>query len=252
MHQRSCSSQVLCEQLVAAGLPFRKRTLMPRARLDDVPAAATDANNDRGCLPIFLLPPMIVLLFGAGMIGWAPPTSFTIPQNPRTNEGSSLISPLFTPQVQYWSDSIKRWAAASGLDPNLVALVIQIESCGDPTARSQAGAMGLFQVMPYHFLPTDDPFTPDTNAARGLAYLKRSLAAASNDLRLALAGYNGGISVISQPESIWPAETKRYAYWGTGIYQDIQNGSATSARLNEWLAAGGSSMCSRAGQKLQS
>lgn len=224
---------------------------MPRSRSGDMPAAVASERNGCGCLPTFLLPPMIVLLFGAGMIGWAPPSSFETPQNPPSINGSSPISPLFTPQVQYWSESISRWAAASGLDPNLVALVMQIESCGDPTARSRAGAMGLFQVMPYHFLPTDNPFAPDTNAARGMAYLKRSLAAASNDIRLALAGYNGGISRISQPEWIWPAETNRYVYWGAGIYQDIQKGSATSPRLNEWLTAGGSSLCSRAGQQLQ-
>lgn len=224
---------------------------MPRARSNDVPAAVAIEGNGGGCLPLFVLPPMIVLLFGVGMIGWAPQSGYAAPLIPPVNDRPSQISPLFTPQVQYWSESISRWAAASGLDPNLVALVMQIESCGDPTARSRAGAMGLFQVMPDHFLPTDHPFAPDTNAARGMAYLKRSLAVARNDVRLALAGYNGGISVISQPEWIWPAETNRYAYWGSGIYQDVQNGSTSSARLNEWLAAGGSSMCGRAGQKLQ-
>jgi soluble lytic murein transglycosylase-like protein len=64
---------------------------------------------------------------------------------------------------------------------------MQIESCGDPRARSRAGAMGLFQVMPYHFAGGDDPYNPDTNAVRGLAYLKRSLDTANGDPRLALA-----------------------------------------------------------------
>ena len=110
---------------------------------------------------------------------------------------------MFSPEIQYWGGAIQGWAAAAGLDPNLVATVMQIESCGDPRALSPAGAMGLFQVMPGHFTTSDDPYNPDTNAARGLAYLNRSLKVANGDVRLALAGYNGGIGVIGLPESSW-------------------------------------------------
>ena len=164
--------------------------------------------------------------------------------------GATALSSIFTAPVQYWGDSISRWAAAAGLDPNLAATVMQIESCGDPSATSGAGAIGLFQVMPYHFAASDSPYDPDTNAARGLDYLRRSLAAAQNDARLAFAGYNGGIGVVSRSEWTWPAETVRYAYWGSGIYADAISGAAGSPRLNEWLTAGGSSLCARAALKL--
>ena len=80
--------------------------------------------------------------------------------------------------------------------------------------------------MPYHFAASDSPYDPDTNAARGLDYLRRSLATAHNDARLAFAGYNGGIGVISRGEYTWPAETVRYAYWGSGIYADAISGAA--------------------------
>jgi soluble lytic murein transglycosylase-like protein len=160
------------------------------------------------------------------------------------------LSPVFRPEVQYWSGAIQGWAAAAGLDPNLVATVMQIESCGDPRARSRAGAMGLFQVMPYHFAGDDDPYNPDTNAARGLAYLKRSLEAADGDARLALAGYNGGVGVIGRSESTWAAETQRYAYWGSGIYAEASSGATESLRLVEWMAAGGASLCRQASARL--
>jgi soluble lytic murein transglycosylase-like protein len=153
------------------------------------------------------------------------------------------LSPVFTPEVQFWAGKIQTWAAVSGLDPNLVATVMQIESCGDPHARSRAGAMGLFQVMPFHFYSSDNPYDPDTNALRGLAYLKRSLDTAGGDPRLALAGYNGGIGVIGRGEFSWAAETNRYAYWGSGIYAEAVNGAGESLRLQEWLAAGGTSLC---------
>ncbi len=169
---------------------------------------------------------------------------------PAAPAGSGNLSPVFTPQVQHWGEALTRWAAAAGLDPNLAAVVMQIESCGDPSATSRAGAIGLFQVMPYHFAASDSPYDPDTNALRGLDYLRRSLAAAQNDARLALAGYNGGISVIGRSEWTWPAETVRYAYWGGGIYADAVGGSSESGRLNEWLKAGGSGLCARASRRL--
>jgi soluble lytic murein transglycosylase-like protein len=161
-----------------------------------------------------------------------------------------LLSAVFTPEVQYWAGRIQVWAAAAGLDPNLVATVMQIESCGDPRARSSAGAMGLFQVMPYHFTASDDPYAPDTNALRGLDYLRRSLETAHGDPRLALAGYNGGIGVIGWLESGWAAETQRYAYWGSGIYTEASSGASESQRLQEWLRTSGVSLCRQAHDRL--
>ena len=157
---------------------------------------------------------------------------------------------MFRPEVQYWNAAIQAWATTAGLDPNLVATVMQIESCGDPGARSRAGAMGLFQVMPFHFADGDDPYSPNTNAARGLAYLKRSLEKANGNTRLALAGYNGGIGVIGRSEASWAAETQRYAYWGSGIYAEASNGATESLRLQEWIAAGGASLCRQARSRL--
>jgi hypothetical protein len=110
--------------------------------------------------------------------------------------------------------------------------------------------MGLFQVMPFHFAVGDDSYFPDTNAARGLSYLERSLDAAGADVHLALAGYNGGLALISSPQSDWPPESIRYAFWGAGIYSDARSGAAHSARLDEWLAAGGESLCRAAGLRL--
>ncbi len=56
---------------------------------------------------------------------------------------ASPIAPLFTPEVQQWSDEIIRWAAEHDLDPNFVATVMQIESCGHPEVVSRAGATGF-------------------------------------------------------------------------------------------------------------
>jgi hypothetical protein len=160
------------------------------------------------------------------------------------------VSEVFTPEVRYWSDDIVRWAKPYNLDPNLVATVMQIESCGNPAAVSKSGAQGLFQVMPFHFSAGENMLDPDTNAKRGLDYLSLGLSVSKDQPGLALAGYNGGHSQISKTWSLWPAETKRYFYWGSGIYGDAQAGSKSSARLTEWLTAGGASLCARAHQQL--
>ncbi len=160
------------------------------------------------------------------------------------------LSPIFTREVQYWSGDILRWANASFLDPNLVAVVMQIESCGDPFARSSAGAMGLFQVMPFHFQAGENPYQPDVNARRGLDYLARSLTAAHGNVRLALAGYNGGIGVIARGEWTWSAQTLRYVYYGAPIYEDARSGAASSLKLEEWYRKYGAGLCRQASRRL--
>jgi soluble lytic murein transglycosylase-like protein len=161
--------------------------------------------------------------------------------------GPRGLSPVFTPQVRAWEGHILVWAGEHGLDPNLVATVMQIESCGNPRAVSRSGAQGLFQVMPFHFSTGEDMQDPETNARRGLAYLAESLLQSNGDVRRALAGYNGGHGVIGMDPSQWPSETRRYSYWGEGIFADAVSGRADSARLEEWLAAGGWTLCLRAG-----
>lgn len=159
---------------------------------------------------------------------------------------SSTMAVFFSPSVLYWEEDILKWAAEWQLDPNLVATVMQIESCGHPDVVSSAGAMGLFQVMPFHFKEGEATFDPEINASRGLSYLTRSLDAHERDVFLALAGYNGGITGSQRAQSAWPAETKRYTYWGIGIFNDAAEKHTSSARLEEWLASGGAGLCRRA------
>ncbi len=227
------------------------------------PPSDQAAVSQNGCLPIFLVSPITVLVVGCllGILAVNTATASTSPppvllQNDKASQtvGSPAVrgslSTIFTPEVQYWSAAIQSWSVAMDLDPNLVATVMQIESCGDPLALSRSGAMGLFQVMPYHFNRTVNPYDPDTNAERGLDYLKSSLKTAGGDNRLALAGYNGGIGVIGWDESTWPAETVRYTYWGSGIFADAASGIGESLRLQEWLMSNGANLCNQARQRL--
>ncbi|RME86758.1 MAG: hypothetical protein D6770_11160 [Anaerolineae bacterium] len=193
-----------------------------------------------------LIPPLLVVVVGVVMALVAAGLSEVGSEAAVPSVVSQGVSPLFTPEVRFWSAYILQWSKETGIEPNLIATVMQIESCGDPFARSRAGAMGLFQVMPYHFSSGENPYEPGTNARRGLAYLQRSLERAGGDVRRALAGYNGGLGVISLPEALWPAETRRYVTWGTAIYEDARRGATESAALLEWLARGGNALCAQA------
>ena len=154
----------------------------------------------------------------------------------------------FTSQVRYWSRDILRWGKAYGVDPNLIAAVMQVESCGNPQAVSAAGALGLFQVMPFHFAAGEDPFDPDTNARRGIGgVLKQAMAAAGQGgfLPQVLAGYNGGKAYVNVPQSQWPAETRRYTALVEQVYAAaLRKDTSQAAR---WAKSG---LCLQAAQVL--
>jgi hypothetical protein len=160
------------------------------------------------------------------------------------------ISPVFTQEVEYWAEDIGVWALTYELPANLVATVMQIESCGDPSVSSHVGATGLFQVMPFHFEPGEEHFDPETNAQAGMSFLASLLELSEGNISMALAGYNGGGSIMDAPPETWPDETQRYVYWGTGIYEEALSDAEESVRLNEWLAAGGHVLCQGAAGSL--
>jgi soluble lytic murein transglycosylase-like protein len=162
--------------------------------------------------------------------------------------GSShgALAPLFTHEVAYWSADLVRWGNQYDLDPNLLATVMQIESCGHPTVVSRAGAQGLFQVMPFHFSTGEDMIDPDTNAFRAAKFLEYCYTYSGKDVGLTFACYNGGPSVVNKNMHAWPAETQRYYVWGVGIYADAIQGKDESSTLDRWLSAGGIGLCQMA------
>lgn len=251
---------------------------MSRARFQDQEdwQTAVASETGSGCLPFYALPPIaaLVIVVVVAFIALKSPLSpSALPINNSTMVlqssaapaattpiwgsqsvaapvASGAISPIFTKEIQHWGNHIVRWANAAGVDPNLAATVMQIESCGDPRATSRSGATSLFQVMPFHFNFGENPYDPETNALRGMDYLSRSLQAGGGDARLALAGYNGGIGVISRSEWAWPSETKRYVLYGAPIYEDARNGATSSASLTEWYQKYGAGLCRQAAERL--
>lgn len=156
------------------------------------------------------------------------------------------LAPFFAPAVRHWSGEINQWSRQYDVEPQLLATVMQIESCGHPKAISKAGARGLFQVMPFHFEAGEDMLAPHTNAKRGASYLNYCAGIADGVVGLTLACYNGGPSVISKTRDRWSHETRRYYRWGVGIYSDALARAPRSDTFDQWLAAGGDRLCESA------
>ena len=112
----------------------------------------------------------------------------------------------------------QRW----GIDPLLLASIIEAESGFDPEAVSIQGALGLMQVLPETadlFRPVADPMKPAVNVEVGTRYLSSQLELFDGDLPLALAAYNAGPGNVIRFAGIPPfRETRRYVRRVLGNY----------------------------------
>jgi soluble lytic murein transglycosylase len=125
---------------------------------------------------------------------------------------SSSISRARVP-VKELDHAIARFARLHRLHPALVRAIIKAESDFDPRAVSQAGALGLMQLMPDTAVQHQvrDAFDPEENIAGGTKHLRYLLDRFHGNLPLALAAYNAGEHTVDRYQSLPPIdETRRY------------------------------------------
>jgi soluble lytic murein transglycosylase-like protein len=181
-------------------------------------------------------------------------------------EPECKISSIFTPEVQQWGNDICRWSKDYNTDPDLIATVMQIESCGNASAVSFTGVPGLFQVAGEN-LDGENGFDPEISAKKGIGkVLKYELDSANGNITAALAGYNGGAiareyingnmsrnqlysNLRNSRSGFWRTANKAwakineiewYAHWAN-IYFDAKGGRTDT--LQEWLNLGGARLC---------
>ncbi|MGB5180418.1 MAG: lytic transglycosylase domain-containing protein [Gammaproteobacteria bacterium] len=105
-------------------------------------------------------------------------------------------------------------ARRSGLEPELVLALINVESNFDRFAISSAGAQGLMQVMPFWLdelgRPDDNLFDINTNLRFGCTILNIYLDREQGDMRRALARYNGSVGQNWYPQRVYKALRKTW------------------------------------------
>src|SRR5439155_2579252 len=104
--------------------------------------------------------------------------------------------------LNYW-DVIRAEAVRRQIDPYLIASIIRQESGFEPTTVSNAGAVGIMQIMPEEAAkiallgglppPTrEELFDPRVNIAVGVAEYSQKLSVLNSNPILAIAAYNAG------------------------------------------------------------
>ena len=135
------------------------------------------------------------------VVAFEPEDSFPAPPPP----AASLNVPF--------GELIRAAASKHGVDQELIASVIAVESNFNPRAVSPKQARGLMQLLPEtvaRFAVTN-VFDPAQNIDAGTRFLKQLLTRYDQDLGLALAAYNAGPDRVEQYRGVPPfPETRMY------------------------------------------
>jgi soluble lytic murein transglycosylase-like protein len=134
----------------------------------------------------------------------SPTTAATAASEPAATAGSGAVP---------FQSLIEESCARYGVDPALLAGLIEQESHFDPTVGSSAGAQGLTELMPETAasLGVTDPHDPAQSIDAGARLLSEKLGEFGGDTELALAAYNAGSGAVQQYNGIPPyPETQEY------------------------------------------
>jgi soluble lytic murein transglycosylase-like protein len=163
------------------------------------------------------------------------PTSGAAPAAPKTNPGpgetvrsvpnQSVAPPagpaddLVPADREYLRPILIRYAQENGLPADLVMALAWVESSWRRNAVSDAGAVGVMQLMPstveyvskklLGLRTTLDPRNPTSNVRMGARYLRHLLNQNRGNVRQALIAYNQGLTSLRENGSYSVAE--RYA-----------------------------------------
>ena len=169
--------------------------------------------------------------------------------------------------VTRWEKPINEMSEKYDVDPNMVAIIMTLESGGYSKAGSEAGAQGLMQIMPLtakdiaakHLEKPRKKYNitdPRTNIEFGTAYLAhlRNVFGEAGQgpswdytVELVAAGYNGGPGAanrIYKGEGLLETETVVYSRDAFNMWRERHAG--TSPTFERWAERGGSKLIDQA------
>lgn len=144
--------------------------------------------------------------FGSVLSGQIPGAPGGVPGGlrPMSPLGAGFgISPMDMPDKATIVARARQIAAERGISPDLFESVIQQESNFNPNAMSDAGAMGLGQLMPKTAaeLGVNNPWDVEQNLTGSATYLKKKIDEFGS-IPLGLAAYNAGARNVQKAGGI--------------------------------------------------
>ena len=170
-----------------------------------------------------------------GMTELPPSPAIEVMQNQLSPEQQRLLNQFKTPdrstrgligQSQYnpevipggYGKAVQDAASKHGVDPSILAGLIETESTWNPGAISRGGARGLGQFMPdtaaEFGVNVNDPTSSINGAAQYLKYLQDYF---NGDMRLAIIAYNGGMGNVRDYGGAIPGNRENQEYYGKVI-----------------------------------
>jgi soluble lytic murein transglycosylase-like protein len=190
---------MLVETMTTPDLPLEVRagralrtSAARRARL------ARRARGRRRALALVAAAACALIAVPAGSDAWSPPAATQRPSN-RCPLPSGLRADFAAA------------ARATNLPLGLLAGVADVESRFSTDAESQAGAIGVMQLMPSTAASLHlDALKPSSNVLGGALYLRQLLSRYGGDLNLALAAYNAGPTALDRAGGAPSRQTRAY------------------------------------------
>lgn len=204
----------------------------------------------------------LITLAGVGIVA-----SFKNAAMPLRPESTSITIPWIPDTVKKWEKPISETAKQYDIDPDLIAIIITIESGGYTEATSGVGAQGLMQIMPatakdiaarHIKKPLEDYniLDPKTNIEFGTAYLamlrdEYGTAAQGpswdTTVELIAAAYNGGFVAANNLEKgkgIESVETVSYSRDVFNMWRERH--AQKSPTFERWKERGGIELIEKA------
>ncbi len=127
----------------------------------------------------------------------------------RTWENAISVSEVVEGEISRFDPIIRKYSRDHGLDWRFVASIIEAESSFRPHAVSQAGAMGLMQIMPVvaQEQRVERAHEPEENIRAGVSHFRKGFnqiegVSLEDTLKLTLAAYNAGLGHLRDAQRL--------------------------------------------------